>query len=399
MTENTAADSGPAEAYPSDWSLWARRLAVILLLAGLVLIVFFFGPVLKAAIMALILTYLLYFPIRFLTRRTRLSHGVATTLVIVLFLLLLLVFLLVIAAPLTQEVTQLTHSIRTGVEQATKFLQNYKPDQGWLRNPQTGEQTVNLNFVLQPVSDLVQHRTATTDVQPIVSGVGAMAGALSKTLDVVGGTLGTSLLVVLLAILFLLEIPEAVRWINNIMPESHSREYTILGQRIARKWNGFVKAAVATAVLIGVLNAVQMLALGIPSALVVGFVSAVLGLIPILGGVVSLVIIVLVALAEGSTTLAMAPLTVALLAAGINLVVQSIVWHVVFPMLSKGAVALPLPIIVMGIIAGAAMGGMLGAFLVTPLLGILRELIEFVIKKIRTGAPFPDEEIAEPLSG
>jgi len=399
MTDHPPTTDAPAPPYSADWSLWTRRLAALLLLSALVLALFFFGSVLKAAILALILTYILYFPVRFVTRHTRLSHGLATGLVVILFLLVIAVLFTTMAAPLTSEFNQLAQSIRSAAEKFYQFLQNYTPDQGWLHDPKTGHETVNLNLLLQPLSDLAKSKSGTADMKPILSSAGAMMGTLGKTLDVLGGTLGSSLLVALLSVLFLLEIPAAARWIKTIIPPAHRREYAILGQRIGRKWNSYVKAAVITAIVVGVLNAVQMLLLGIPSALGVGFVSAVLGLIPIIGGVISLVVIVVVALVEGSATLGMDPVTLALVAAGINLVIQSIVWHIIFPMLSKDAVALPLPIIVLGIVAGTAVAGVLGALLVTPLMGIVRELVEYVVKKIRCGDPYPGEQEPDLLSG
>ena len=339
MTDQPSANDIPNQPYPADWSPWTRRVAAILLLGALVLGIFFFGPVLKAAILALILTYVLYFPVRFVTRHTRMSHGLATALVVFLFLLIIAALFATLAMPLSGEFNHLAQSVKSGAEKSLQFLQNYTPDQGWLHDPKTGRETVNLNLILQPLSDLSRRKTGPTDMQPLLSGAGAMMGTLTKTLDVVSGTLGSGLLVALLAVLFLLEIPAASRWIKTLIPSTHRREYAILGYRIGRKWNSYFKAAAITAVLLGVLNAIQMVALGIPSALAIGFMSAILGLIPIIGGVISVVIIVIVSLVEGSTTLAMNPVSLALLAVGINMVIQSVVWHIIFPLLSKDAVA------------------------------------------------------------
>jgi predicted PurR-regulated permease PerM len=86
-----------------------------------------------------------------------------------------------------------------------------------------------------------------------------------------------------------------------------------------------------------------------------------------------------------------------LLVVGINLVVSQIIWNGVAPKIIGSAVALPLPVIIVGIVIGTAVGGVLGAFLVVPILGTLRVIVYYLIMKITQRDPYPNE-VAEAVT-
>lgn len=377
--------------YPAEWSTWTRRVAVVVLLVGLVMVAILFGPVLQSTILALLLAYVLYFPVRFLTRRARFPYALAALLVFLVYLVIVIALILNLAPPVTNFISILAQEIQIGLVELMEFLETYTPDQGWLVNDNSGQRIANLNFIYQPLSNLVKGQAGEQNVQGLVNSVGFVLGTVTGTIGAIGAALGRGLLVNLLALIFLLEVPAASNWLVKILPATYQREYGILGGRIARKWNGYFRATVTVAVVLGVLNGLQTALLGIPGAPIVGLLSAFFGLIPILGGLLSIVTISLVALLQGSTSLNLDPLSLALLAVGINLVIQAIIWNVVFPILSGEAVALPLVVVVLGIVVGTAVGGVLGALLVTPILGILREIVEYVLKKIGGGDPYPGE--------
>jgi len=144
--------------------------------------------------------------------------------------------------------------------------------------------------------------------------------------------------------------------------------------------------------LMGVLTFVQMTLLGIPGAFVIGLVAAFLALIPMLGGIFIMILVTLVALVQGSTALALSSVAVAALALITSLIIEIIVWNVVYPKLAGKAVSVPISIILPGVIVGRAAGGMWGTFLSAPLLGIAQELVAYLLKKICGGDPYPTEE-------
>jgi predicted PurR-regulated permease PerM len=353
---NRAEATSETTTYPAEWSTWTRRVAVVVLLVGLVMAAILFGPVLQSTILALLLAYVLYFPVRFLTRRARLPYALAALLVFLVYLVIVIALILSLAPAVTNFISILAQEIQAGLVELVKFLETYTPDQGWLVNDNTSQRIANLNFIYQPLSNLVKGQAGEQNVEGLVNSVGFVLGTVTGTIGAIGAALGTGLLVNLLALIFLLEVPAASNWLAKILPVTYRREYGILGERIVHKWNSYFRATVTVAVVLGVLNGLQTALLGIPGAPIVGLLSAFFGFIPILGGFLSIVTISLVALLQGSTSLNLDPLLLALLAVGINLVIQAIIWNVVFPLLSGEAVALPLPGVVLGIVAGRLAG-------------------------------------------
>jgi len=131
---------------------------------------------------------------------------------------------------------------------------------------------------------------------------------------------------------------------------------------------------------------------GCRTGLVLALITAIVSLIPTIGGFVALVPLALVPLLQGSSVFPTMPsTTLAVLVVGVNLIISQVIWNVVAPKILGDAVALPLPIIIVGVFVGAALGGFLGAFLIVPLLGTLRVIVIYLIKKIVQEDPFPGE--------
>ena len=81
----------------------------------------------------------------------------------------------------------------------------------------------------------------------------------------------------------------------------------------------------------------------------------------------------------------------ALLVVGINLLITQIIWNLLAPKVLGDALNLPLAVIIVGVFVGAAAGGVLGAFLVAPVIASLRVVLAYLWHKINLEDPFPGE--------
>ena len=148
-------------------------------------------------------------------------------------------------------------------------------------------------------------------------------------------------------------------------------------------------------VAVGMFNFFQTKLLGIPGAPVVGLITGFLALVPVVGCFLNVFVIAIVALIQGSTTLALSPLGLAVVAVGINLVFVAFVAEVILPNIEATAVKLPVIVTIPGVVVGAAIAGPLGALIVLPLMGFCADVVGYTAKKIRGGDPYPEE--AEPV--
>jgi predicted PurR-regulated permease PerM len=131
--------------------------------------------------------------------------------------------------------------------------------------------------------------------------------------------------------------------------------------------------------------------MGIPNALLISLITGASSVVPILGTIAGTIPLVVVPLVQGSTTLNVDPLTLMILVVVIYNILQGILWYTVIPKIYGDAVSLPVSLVILGIILGTSIGGFLGAFLAVPLMAILREIVEYLLKKIRGGDPYPGE--------
>jgi predicted PurR-regulated permease PerM len=113
--------------------------------------------------------------------------------------------------------------------------------------------------------------------------------------------------------------------------------------------------------------------------------------LPNIGPVLAAIPAVLLALLQGSSVLSVSNLVFALIVALFYSVVQQLENNIIVPRLIGQALDLP-PILVMaGVVVGASVGGILGAFMAAPLIATGRIVAEYAYNKILGRPPFPSE--------
>jgi predicted PurR-regulated permease PerM len=128
--------------------------------------------------------------------------------------------------------------------------------------------------------------------------------------------------------------------------------------------SGYMVGTGSIALFAGVTQWLMMALLGLPLALPIGVLTFFLSFIPYIGDLIATVLGFLVALAVGSTT--------DIILMGVFTIVINIVQgNIVAPLVYRRTVSLHPAIVLMAAPAGAAVGGMMGMFLVVPFLGII----------------------------
>ena len=385
----TKSDSEPTRLAPynADWSVFARRTAAIALLVASVYAAALIGPLLQIVLLSVVLTFVLIYPALLLSRVSPLSYQISAVVVFLLFLAIFIFAVLFLAVPLATFLTDVSQNLEALITQGFNFLKNYTPEQGLIRHGPWGANAVDLDVILSPLS----HWMKTVDIK-VVAGFGAtLLGTFGEALGIAGGVLVTLLLVNVLALVFLLEMPVFFRYIFKVIPGDFRREYAILFRRIAHVWGSFWKGSAIAALLTATIALVQMLAMGIPFAPLIALVAGITTFIPIVGAVLAAIPIAIVPFVYGSSLLHLDPFTLAILASVIYQLVQLILWHTAIPKIYGSALNMPISMVILVIAIGTAWWGILGAFVAIPLAAIVRELVRYVLKKIRGGLPYPDD--------
>jgi predicted PurR-regulated permease PerM len=193
--------------------------------------------------------------------------------------------------------------------------------------------------------------------------VGGASTALSITRSVLTAIAG----IVTVAFLTFFMVLEGPAWWERIVglaaPENRPR-YRALGDRIAATISGYVTGNLLISLIAGAGTALVLFLCGVPFALALGLLVAVLDLIPLAGATIAGIIIVTIALLQS--------LTVGVIVAVFFIVYQQLENHLLQPLVYGRTVELSPLAVLISVLVGAELAGVLGALMAIPVAGALQ---------------------------
>jgi predicted PurR-regulated permease PerM len=388
----------------TEWAPWVRQFVAVGLVIAAVYALTLLSPILYILVTTFLISFLIFVPARSLARNTRLHYRPS----VLLIFALLLIALLVALVALVPGVVQLLQNVQTGISsivgQVRESLTAWDPAKGGYTISILG---VNFDITefATPIRNLLltpdQGATTVQAGQSALSNVPFNAGSVIGTVTgIITGTIGTIsqffstlFLGLFLSLLILLELPTYEHRILTSVPNPYQRELRLLADKIMHVWRGFFKGQIVLCVLIGAITFLQLAIMGVRSALPLALIVAVISLLPTIGGFIALIPLGIIPYLQGSTVFTgMSNGSFALLVIAINLAISQVIWNVIAPKIMGDAVSLPLPVIIIGIVIGTALGGILGAFLVVPVLGTIRVCVAYLLAKVMRREPYPGEE-------
>ncbi|KXK21084.1 MAG: hypothetical protein UZ15_CFX003001590 [Chloroflexi bacterium OLB15] len=406
--------------YQPQWDRLTRLMVTVFLIVFFIFILFVVGPLLQTLIVALILSFLMYFPARWLTRRTLFSWAGSVVLCYFLLVSSAIFGVGALIPPAADSIDSAGRGIQRLYTDFQNSLREYEEEDGIIS---VFGAPIDLNPVIEPVRNFIlgnitpqtppkeagfpvdsetespvsaQPATQGFDIQSILQQVSSMFGivtsAVTSALGTVTGFITGLLFAVFISFLIMLDLPRFNRSLGDWVPGIYQREAALIFEKLEHIWTGFFRGQVIIGITIGLITFIQLTLMGLPSALVLSIVVALISLIPTIGGFIALVPLFFAPLFQGSTAFPeMSNFTFALLVVGANLVITQIIWNVVAPKILGDALNLPVVVIIVGVFIGAAVGGVLGAFLVAPIMSTLWLIVNYLVRKIAQKDPFPGE--------
>jgi phosphoglycolate phosphatase len=358
-----------------QWSATTKRIVLI----GIILILAYvavahFGQIIPPLLVAVILSYILHPLVELFEIRLHMSRtGAVVVVFLILITLLTLAPALLVPAAIQEaekidlDLQQLTNNITAFLAQPVVIL-NYSIDLLTLYND-----------LLDSVQDLISPFAAQT---------------VSLIFDVAG--VFVWLVVVFVVSFYLLKDTDAiVSTMDRLVPADHLNEFRKLRHEVNRIWHDFFRAQLTQCLVIGTIVGVAMALAGVRDALVLAGVAALFELIPKAGHTVSGAIGMLFAFFQGPSYHSMPNLAFALLVGALYATVFFVDTNYILPRILGRRVHLHPLVVIVGIIAGTAVGGVLGMFMATPVLGTLRVLGRYVHRKLLDADPYPEPEPPE----
>jgi predicted PurR-regulated permease PerM len=221
---------------------------------------------------------------------------------------------------------------------------------------------------------LTQNGISSEQTNSLIGQLGDLGrGALRIPGTIFGGALEV-ILVVIVSLYLLLDAKKIGGFILSLFGSESRTRVNTLGLEMLQVAGGYVRGVVINMLLVGTITTIGLTIIGLPFALVLGILTGLAEALPVVGSLIAAVPTIVIGLLQSPTT--------ALITIIFVIAVQQIQGNVIAPNVLEGQASVPRFIVPLAILAGGAIGGVLGALIVVPIIAVLRVFI------LRVVAPF-----------
>ena len=356
------------------WSTQAKLVVVIATMIAVVWALFRFSSLLSPLIIAIILAYLLTPLVNWLHRRARFPRVVALLVVYIILLGLISVVPLLVVPPLVKEFGNFRLDLESIIVNVMGFF----------------SRPINvLGFVLEP-PNIYDQLVATLRnlLSPMaVSAVSILVGIASSLVWLI--------FILVVSFYLIKDADHITHYLRGMIPPDLRPDADRLIAEIGEIWNSFFRGQLVLSASVGVITGVVVTALGLSNGAILGLLAGVLEVIPNFGPVLAAIPAILLALFQGSKFIPIGNGWFALVIAGAYILIQQIENNYLVPRIIGRSVKLHPVVVLVGAVAGAYLGGILGVFLAAPVIASVRVLGRYLYRKVLDMEPF--EPVLVPL--
>lgn len=200
------------------------------------------------------------------------------------------------------------------------------------------------------------------------------------------------LLVVFLSVYWLAGAPRIKGFALSLLKPRHRARAAVVLHEVGRNMGGYVRGTMINAAIMGVLAWIGLFAIGVPFALVLGVLTMLGELVPILGPVIVGVIVALIALTR-SVELAVGAVV-------LYTVLIQVEGHVLTPNIMRRQTNVPQTLVLFAIVVGGGAGGLLGVIVSVPIAAAFRVFVLEVLapweRRLAGAEPRPPAPSAPP---
>jgi predicted PurR-regulated permease PerM len=354
----------------------AKTILVLLVLAAFIYLMRQFNEVIGPIVLAIILAYILYPLANRIEKWLKLPRALAV--LIVYFLLLLFV-----GGVLTIVIPILVNRV-AGTELNLDELQRQ------ISSLIGGEFTIfdftiNGQEILTRVVDTLQQI-----LEPVVG----------HTLDLVTGIVSSLVWVIFILIISFYLVKDGEQLgerFGQLVPPGFRTDYNDLRLKIGTIWSSFFRGQLLLSILVMVILTAIGYTIGLPYALPMGILGGLLEVFPSIGHGIWLVLASLLALIRGSLWIPIPNWAFMLIVIGVHVLFTQTDLNYLIPRIIGRSVHLTPLVVILGIVAGAALAGVLGVVLAAPTIATLRVLGRYLYTLVFEIEPFTEAQTIESL--
>jgi predicted PurR-regulated permease PerM len=226
-------------------------------------------------------------------------------------------------------------------------------------------------------------------------GAASLAGGASTALDVTRSVVTFVAAIVTITFLTLFMLLEGPAWVQrsiSMLPPRLQPTWREIADDIYHLVGRYVNGNLLISLIAGTATTIVLLALGVPFALALGLIVAILDLIPLAGATLGAIVVTLVALSHS--------VTAAIIVLVFYIVYQQIENHLLQPLIYGRTVRLSPLAILLSVLIGSQVAGVIGALAAIPVGGTIQILLEHWQRSRRPpDEPMPPPEPAGKLKG
>jgi len=195
---------------------------------------------------------------------------------------------------------------------------------------------------------------------------------IGQTLVSVGNKVVIMLLVPVYIFMILFYQPLIIEFIRRLFGTNHKLKVNEIISQTKRLIQRYIIGLLVEAFIVAVLYSTGLLIIGIDYAILLGFIAALLNIIPYIGGIIAVSIIMIIAIATKNS--AAYPLLVVALSVVIHVIDNSFI----IPKIVASKVKINALISITAIIAASALLGIPGMIICIPIIGIVKLIFDHI---------------------
>ncbi|MCC6147107.1 MAG: AI-2E family transporter [Anaerolineaceae bacterium] len=358
------------------WSIPTKLIVILGILALFGFLFYRFSVALAPLIIAIILAYVLSPIAGFFGRELKLPRGASILLAYVLLLLLIAGALMILIPLLVRQASGFNLNILHWLEQGRNLFNDKIVIAGVVIDGPTllGQIVSQLEGLLRPV--------------------------FGTTLDVVAALLGWLVWIVFIFIISIYLVKDSgkiMAWFQSLVPPAYRSDFDHLVEDVNTIWSAFFRGQLLLALIVTLIITLEGLILGLPFAFLMGLLAGLMEFLPSIGHGIWLVIASLLALFMGSAHLPIPNWAFFLVVLGVHIIFTQFDLNYLIPRVIGRSVQLPPMVVILGIVAGAAIAGVLGVVLAAPSIASLRVILRYLYARLLDQEPFAVESPAPRL--
>jgi predicted PurR-regulated permease PerM len=323
-----------------------RVLGITIAVAVVLEVVWISRQVITWVLISLFLALALDPFVSWIERRSRVGRGAAISLAYLVIALLIVAVGLTFIPKLVDEVNGLVQALPNYVHDLT----HGRGRLGFLERKY---------HVVEKVRNLVQNGGAKR-----LLGLSGAAIAITKSVLTI---IAATVTIVFLTFFMLLEGRAWVDRVYSLLPEQAQPRWRRVGHDVYRTVGGYVTGNLLISLIAGVSITIVLLVMGVPYAVALGLLVAVLDLIPLAGATIAGIVVVAVSLLHS--------VPAGIVVAVFFVVYQQLENHFLQPVIYGRTVQLSPLVVLIAVLIGAALAGILGALAAIPVAGTIQVII------------------------